>query len=58
VNNRGQMRFMCFKGALNAGLFIVFLSRLIKLASPGFVGHMGLRRRGGRRTFCWCPVVR
>src|SRR5271166_39485 len=34
VNNRGQMRFMCFKGALNAGLFIVFLSRLIKRA-PG-----------------------
>src|SRR5208283_5654503 len=33
VNNRGQMRFMCFKGALNAGLFIVFLSRLIKGAS-------------------------
>ena len=34
VNNRGLMRFMCFKGALNAGLFIVFLSRLIKDA-PG-----------------------
>lgn len=34
VNNRGLMRFMCFKGALNAGLFIVFLSRLIKEA-PG-----------------------
>ncbi len=24
------MRFMCFKGALNAGRFITFLSRLIK----------------------------
>jgi transposase len=34
VNNRGPMRFMCFKGALNAGLFIVFLSRLIK-GAPG-----------------------
>ena len=34
VNNRGLMRFMCFKGALNAGLFIVFLGRLIKDA-PG-----------------------
>src|SRR3984957_6772466 len=34
VNNRGLMRFMCFKGALNAGLFITFLSRLIKDA-PG-----------------------
>jgi len=34
VNNRGQMRFMCFKGALNAGLFIIFLSRLIK-GAPG-----------------------
>jgi transposase len=34
VNNRGLMRFKCFKGALNAGLFIVFLSRLIKDA-PG-----------------------
>jgi hypothetical protein len=34
VNNRGLMRFMCFKGALNAGLLIVFLSRLIKDA-PG-----------------------
>jgi hypothetical protein len=30
VNNRGLMRFMCFKGALNAGRFITFLSRLIK----------------------------
>ena len=30
VNNRGLMRFMCFKGALNAGLFITFLGRLIK----------------------------
>jgi transposase len=36
VNNRGLMRFMCFKGALNAGLFITFLSRLIKDA-PGKV---------------------
>ena len=34
VNNRGLMRFMCFKGALNAGLFITFLSRLIK-GAPG-----------------------
>jgi transposase len=33
VNNRGLMRFMCFKGALNAGLFIDFLRRLIKGAS-------------------------
>jgi transposase len=33
VNNRGLMRFMCFKGALNAGRFISFLSRLIKGAS-------------------------
>jgi transposase len=33
VNNRGLMRFMCFKGALNAGLFIAFLQRLIKGAS-------------------------
>ena len=33
VNNRGLMRFMCFKGALNAGLFIAFLRRLIKGAS-------------------------
>jgi len=30
VNNRGLMRFMCFKGGLNAGLFIEFLRRLIK----------------------------
>ena len=30
VNHRGLMRFMCFKGALNAGLFITFLGRLIK----------------------------
>lgn len=29
VNNRGLMRFMCFKGALNAALFIAFLKRLI-----------------------------
>jgi transposase len=29
VNNRGLMRFMCFKGALNAALFITFLHRLI-----------------------------
>jgi len=33
VNNRGLMRFMCFKGALNAGLFIGFLRRLIKGAA-------------------------
>lgn len=33
VNNRGLMRFMCFKGALNAALFIVFLRRLIKGAT-------------------------
>ena len=33
VNNRGLMRFMCFKGALNASLFIIFLRRLIKDAS-------------------------
>jgi transposase len=33
VNNRGLMRFMCFKGALNASLFIAFLRRLIKDAS-------------------------
>lgn len=29
VNNRGLMRFMCFKGALNTRLFIAFLRRLI-----------------------------
>jgi transposase len=34
VNNRGLMRFMCFQGALNAGLFIAFLGRHIKDA-PG-----------------------
>jgi transposase len=33
VNNRGLMRFMCFKGALNAGLFIAFLRRLIEGAA-------------------------
>jgi hypothetical protein len=33
VNNRGLMRFMCFKGDLNAGLFISFLRRLIEGAS-------------------------
>jgi len=33
VNNRGLMRFMCFKGALNASLFIGFLRRLIKGAT-------------------------
>lgn len=32
VNNKGLMRFMCFKGALNASLFIMFLRRLIKAA--------------------------
>jgi hypothetical protein len=44
VNNQGLMRFMCYKGALNAGLFIVFLRRLIKAA--GLMGHnpgMGYR---------------
>jgi transposase len=30
VNNRGMMRFMCFKGALNADRFITFLNRLVK----------------------------
>jgi len=29
VNNRGLMRFMCYKGALNARLFVAFLRRLI-----------------------------
>jgi len=29
VNNRGLMRFMCFKGGLNTALFIEFLRRLI-----------------------------
>lgn len=33
VNNRGLMRFMCFKGALNVRLFIAFLRRLIDGAS-------------------------
>jgi transposase len=33
VNNQGLMRFMCYKGALNAGLFIVFSRRLIKDAA-------------------------
>jgi transposase len=33
VNNRGLMRFMCYKGALNAGLFITFMRRLIKGAA-------------------------
>ena len=32
VNNQGLMRFMCYKGALNAALFIAFLKRLIKAA--------------------------
>lgn len=32
VNNQGLMRFMCYKGGLNAALFIVFLRRLIKAA--------------------------
>lgn len=30
VNNRGLMRFMCYKGALNASLFIGFLKRLVQ----------------------------
>jgi hypothetical protein len=34
VNNRGMKRFIRFKGALNTGLFIAFLRRLIKDA-PG-----------------------
>jgi transposase len=29
VNNRGLMRFMCYKGGLNANLFIEFLRRMI-----------------------------
>jgi transposase len=33
VNNKGLLRFMCYKGALNANLFIVFLRRLIKDAA-------------------------
>jgi transposase len=32
VNNQGLMRFMCYKGGLNAALFILFLRRLIKAA--------------------------
>ena len=33
VNNKGLLRFMCYKGALNATLFISFLRRLIKDAT-------------------------
>jgi transposase len=33
VNNRGLMWFMCYKGALNPGLFITFMRRLIKGAA-------------------------
>ena len=33
ANNRGLMRFMCFKGALDTTLFIAFLRRLIERAS-------------------------
>ena len=31
---------------------------LYDLASPGFARNLGIRRRGGRPAFCWCPVVR
>jgi transposase len=34
VNNRGLMRFMCYRGALNATLFISFLRRLVQ-SGPG-----------------------
>jgi transposase len=33
LNNRGGMKFMCFKGGLNADLFIVFLRRMTKNTS-------------------------
>jgi len=33
VNNRGLMRFMCFKGALDTTLFMAFLRRLIDRAT-------------------------
>jgi hypothetical protein len=35
-----------------------FCAAIIELASPGFARNLGIRRRGGRRAFCWCPVVR
>src|SRR5262249_14405047 len=30
VSNKGKLRFMTYKGALNAGLFIAFLTRLLR----------------------------
>jgi hypothetical protein len=35
-----------------------FIAEITELASPGFARNLGIRRRGGRRAFCWCPVVR
>jgi transposase len=32
VTNRGTLRFMLYEGALNAGLFLVFLQRLVRSA--------------------------
>jgi len=30
ITNRGQVRFMCYKGAMNADIFVRFLKRLLK----------------------------
>ena len=30
VTNRGTLRFMLYEGALNAGLFLIFLQRLVR----------------------------
>jgi hypothetical protein len=33
VTNRGMLRFMLHEGALNAGLFLIFLQRLVRSAA-------------------------
>ena len=33
VTNRGMLRFMVYEGALNAGLFLAFLQRLVRRAA-------------------------
>jgi transposase len=57
VNNHGLMRFMCFKGGLNAALFIVFLGRLIKDA-PGkiFLIVDNLRVHKAAKVSQWVAV--
>jgi hypothetical protein len=54
--SRERMAMWMGRHVLLFGIDLFLMSRT--LASPGFARNLGIRRRGGRPAFCWCPVVR